>query len=210
MIDQVAPEDHFRWDGRACPTRVQSEQAQIDLREAIDGLQSAQLQNALPQTVKRSAGNSRQLHCEVGFHGRTHVGWAFRVDVESTIGQLTFEDRTGGLVDLGFVGGGPLAAGIRRRKPQLQQHPIRLERGVSGKLRAPVTLVALERREERSGAPGSFRAARHQHIGNLETRTHHAEGEEATAVNRTKELSRPEGSEKRTSSSLISISVTVP
>src|SRR5205807_1258732 len=97
---------------RHVASRIQSEEAEIDLDVTVRGLQPAQRQDALARGVELRAVRRKTGEFErgVGLDGRADFARAAGVDVEAAVGELAFEDAVRSPVDPRAAGRIPLRA----------------------------------------------------------------------------------------------------
>ncbi len=145
LVQHIAGEHHDLGRHRGhVPSRVESEEAEVDLDVAVGSLQAAERENARAGAAQRVAidGQAGEFQRAVRLHRGADFGWTAGVDVEAAIGQLAVENRAGGAFDARAAGRIPLGA-IRLVQPKLQQDVVALEGGIGGEFSAPETVSGL-------------------------------------------------------------------
>src|SRR5205085_2463411 len=105
-------QDDLRRDARHEASRIEAEEAEVDLDVAVGGLQTAERQNAFPRgaelrPIGRQAG---ELKRGVRLDGRADFAGAAGIDTEAAIGELAFHDAARGPIDARAAGWIPVRA----------------------------------------------------------------------------------------------------
>src|SRR5262249_37338346 len=147
FIKDVAGRDHDFWrNGWDVLPRVESEEAEVELRVAVAGLESAKGDDAgagAPHGVTFGV-HSGDLHRGGGTSGGGDFGAAAGIDPPTAVGLLAIEDGVDGLRDAGPAGWVPVSVGVGWMHPELKQDVVRFERRVGGELAAPVAFGRLQ------------------------------------------------------------------